>query len=303
MSGNGAAIMPLQHRIRPNSIPAMWLSRATNKIRADYLSKHDSDHSDAINGTLLRHSTGQSTFPGDLTMIRKRTIIPAVFFDKKEIFMSIELDPIQCRVLGCLVEKELATPEYYPLSLNALTNACNQKSNRAPTMQLTEAEVVEALAILRKKQLAHQSAEGVRTTKYCHNLDGRLHLEPADLAILAELLLRGPQTVGELRSRAARMCNIGDFQAVEAVLENLMERQDPLVVLMPRQPGRKEQRFIHLLAGEPDVEIPITTPEIQGMSSPGGDERLLQLENEVAALREELDELRRQWQEFKAQFD
>ena len=124
------------------------------------------------------------------------------------------LDDIEARVVGCLVEKDLATPEYYPLTLNALTNACNQKSNRDPVMLLEETDVIRALDSLRLKQMAHQSAEGVRAAKYCHNLEAVLNLDPEDLAVLAELLLRGPQTVGELRNRAERMCPVGDLQAV-----------------------------------------------------------------------------------------
>src|SRR5512137_1689643 len=119
--------------------------------------------------------------------------------------MDSPLNDLEVRVLGCLLEKELATPEYYPLTLNALTNACNQKSNRDPVIDLADADVVRALDSLRFQRLAHQSAEGVRAAKYCHNLEGLLRLEPQELAILAELLLRGPQTVGELRSRAERM--------------------------------------------------------------------------------------------------
>ena len=170
------------------------------------------------------------------------------------------LDDIEARVVGCLVEKDLATPEYYPLTLNALTNACNQKSNRDPVMLFEETDVIRALDSLRKKQMAHQSAEGVRAAKYCHNLEAVLNLDPEDLAILAELLLRGPQTVGELRNRAERMCPVGDLQAVEELLQNLMEREEPLVMRLPRQPGRKEHRFAHLLSGLPDIEESAALP-------------------------------------------
>ncbi len=132
--------------------------------------------------------------------------------------MEFTLNPIEVRVLGCLIEKDLATPEYYPLTLNALTNACNQKSNRDPVLALEEADVVRALDSLRFQRLAHHSAEGVRAAKYCHNLEGLLRLEPQDLAVLAELLLRGPQTVGELRGRAERMRSFADLAAVEETL-------------------------------------------------------------------------------------
>ncbi len=153
--------------------------------------------------------------------------------------MEFALNAVEARVLGCLVEKELATPEYYPLTLNALTNACNQKSNRDPVMALEDADVVRALESLRFQRLAHQSAEGIRAAKYCHNLEGLLRLEPQELAILAELLLRGPQTVGELRGRAERMAPIADLAAVEEVLASLAERECPLVTAPP-SPGRAQ---------------------------------------------------------------
>ena len=166
--------------------------------------------------------------------------------------METMLTDIEVRVLGCLVEKELATPEYYPLTLNALTNACNQKSNRHPILDVEEAEVIRALDSLRFKQLALLSAEGGRVPKYRHILAEKLRLSPAELAILAELLVRGPQTAGELRPRAERMHSFTDSAAVEEVLEELLARTPSLVVLLPRQPNRKEQRFAHTFAGPPD---------------------------------------------------
>jgi hypothetical protein len=218
--------------------------------------------------------------------------------------MELDLTRTETRVLGCLVEKDLATPEYYPLTLNALTNACNQKSNRDPLMQLEETDVVRALDNLRRKQLAHQSAEGVRAAKYCHNLDGLLRLDPEEQAILAELLLRGPQTVGELRNRAERMCALGDLQAVEELLHNLADREVPLVMRLPRQPGRKEHRYVHLLAGEPDIEQAASTiPETARNQVKAEDDRLARLETEVVELRHELAEIRTQLAEFKSQFE
>jgi uncharacterized protein YceH (UPF0502 family) len=214
------------------------------------------------------------------------------------------LDPNEVRVLGCLIEKDLATPEYYPLTLNALTNACNQKSNREPVMVLDETDVVRALDSLRKKQLAHQSAEGVRAAKYCHNLEGQLQLEPEELAVFAELLLRGPQTVGELRNRAERMSPMGDLQAVEELLEHLMAREQPLVTRLPRQPGRKEHRFTHLLSGPPEIDETTSAPvEAARLQVAAEHERICKLEDEVAALRAELVELRSQLQAFRAQFE
>ena len=214
------------------------------------------------------------------------------------------LDDIEARVVGCLVEKDLATPEYYPLTLNALTNACNQKSNRDPVMLFEETDVIRALDSLRQKQMAHQSAEGVRAAKYCHNLEAVLNLDPEDLAILAELLLRGPQTVGELRNRAERMCPVGDLQAVEELLQNLMEREEPLVMRLPRQPGRKEHRFTHLLSGLPDIEESAALPtEPARLKVAVENDRIARLEEEVAALRAELDEVSKQLKAFQSQFE
>jgi len=215
-----------------------------------------------------------------------------------------DLTAVEARVLGCLLEKELATPEYYPLTLNALTNACNQKSNRDPVMALEETDVVRALDSLRFQRLAHQSAEGVRTARYCHNLEGLLHLEPQELALLAELLLRGPQTVGELRGRAERMAHLEDLTAVEALLTSLAEREPALVIRLPRQPGRKEQRYAQLFC-----EVPEASEESQAAMEPARaqvlaeNERIAALETEVAALREEIAELRAQLGEFRSQFE
>jgi len=214
------------------------------------------------------------------------------------------LDAIEVRVLGCLVEKDLATPEYYPLTLNALTNACNQKSNRDPVMALADTDVVRALDSLRQKQLAHQSAEGVRAAKYCHNLEGVLDLDPEEMAVLAELLLRGPQTVGELRTRAERMYAVGDLQAVEELLQNLMDRDEPLVMRLPRQAGRKEQRCAHLLSDPPEIEETSSLPtEPARVKVAAENDRIAKLEEEVCALRAELDEVQSQLKAFQAQFE
>ncbi len=207
--------------------------------------------------------------------------------------MDIRLDDIEARVLGCLIEKELTTPEYYPLSLNALTNACNQKSNRDPVMGLEEEEVVAALDALRFKQLAVLSAEGGRVAKYRHILAEKLGLLPAELAVVGELLLRGPQTVGELRTRAERMHPFPDLAAIEETLGELMERGQPLVTRLARLPGRKEPRYAHLFSGEPAMEEGDLPPEPARLRVMAGNERIAQLEQEVAALREEVGELRR----------
>lgn len=219
--------------------------------------------------------------------------------------MDTILNNVEVRVLGCLVEKELTTPEYYPLSLNALTNACNQKSNREPVLTLEEADVVRALDSLRFKQLALQSAEGGRVPKYRHALVEKLRFPPAELAVLAELLLRGPQTVGELRTRAERMHAFPDLAAVEGVLEELLARTPPLVTRLPRQPGRKESRYAHLFSGEPElaVEALSPSPEPARLRVMAENDRIAKLEGEVAELRLEVSELRRMVREFQSQFE
>lgn len=216
--------------------------------------------------------------------------------------MHPPLNDIEARVLGCLVEKELATPDYYPLSLNALVNACNQKSNRDPVMSLDESEVQAALDSLRSRQMAHRSAEGSRTAKYCHNLEGPLRLEPRQTALLAELLLRGPQTLGELRSRADRMTQFADLPAVEEALATMMEEDQPLVIRLPRQPGRKEQRYAQILTGPPEIaqESPATATFTPAAAD---DNRIAELEAEVAQLRADLAALRQNFEAFKTQFE
>ncbi|GFE56825.1 YceH family protein [Geobacter sp. AOG1] len=219
--------------------------------------------------------------------------------------METMLNDVEVRVLGSLVEKELTTPEYYPLSLNALTNACNQKSNRDPVLTLEEADVVRALDSLRFKQLALQSAEGGRVPKYRHALVEKLRFSPAELAILAELLLRGPQTVGELRTRAERMHAFLNLSAVEGVLEELLARTPPLVTKLPRQPGLKESRYAHLFSGEPELTVEELSPppEPARLRVMAEDDRVAKVEEEVAELRLEVAELRRMVREFQSQFE
>ena len=217
--------------------------------------------------------------------------------------METLLSDVEVRILGCLIEKELTTPEYYPLTLNSLTNACNQKSNRDPVLALEEGEVVRGLDKLRMKRFARHSAEGGRVPKYCHSLGERL--TPPELAILAELLLRGPQTVGELRNRSDRMSACADIAAAEEVLVDLQKFDPPLVMLLPRQPGQKEQRYGHLLSGEPQMTVSERQPHpeaarVRVMAEEG---RLAALEEEVASLRSEVASLRNIVEEFKAQFE
>jgi len=218
--------------------------------------------------------------------------------------MEYILNNIEVRVLGSLIEKELTTPEYYPLSLNALTNACNQKSNRDPVMALTDEDIVRALDSLRFKQLAIISADG-RVPKYRHLLAEKMGLMPAELAVISELLVRGPQTVGELRTRGERMHPFGELAAVEEVLQELMERGTPLITKMARQPGRKEARCTHLFSGMPESseEGVEALPEPARQRVMAENERITKLESEVAGLREEIAGLRQLMEEFKAQFE
>ena len=219
--------------------------------------------------------------------------------------METILNEIEVRILGCLIEKELTTPEYYPLTLNALINACNQKSNRDPVMGLEDADVVRGLDSLRFKQLVVVSTDGGRVPKYRHILAERLRRAPEELALLSELLVRGPQTVGELRTRAERMRSFSDLPAVEEVLGELMSREPPLVTRLSRQPGRKEARYAHLFAGEPEVATEENTPppEAARLRVMAGDERIARLEEEFATLKSEVAELRGMVTEFKAQFE
>src|SRR3984893_5018935 len=161
------------------------------------------------------------------------------------------LTEVESRVLGSLVEKELTTPDYYPLSLNALVNACNQKSNRDPIMNLDEDSVRSALRVLHDNSLARSvSAADSRVTKYEHRLQEAFNFDRREASIFCELLLRGPQTPGELRSRVERMHHFDDLSEVQSALQRLMNREPPLVKVLARQPGTKESRYIHLLSGE-----------------------------------------------------
>jgi uncharacterized protein YceH (UPF0502 family) len=219
--------------------------------------------------------------------------------------MGYVLNDVEVRVLGCLIEKEMTTPEYYPLSLNALTNACNQKSNRDPAMALAEEDVVRALNRLRFMQLTVVSGESSRVAKYRHLLAENMGLVPAELAVVCELLVRGPQTVGELRTRGERMHRFEDLAEVEGVLAELTEREIPLLVRLPKQPGRKEARVAHLFSGMPDMRVEENEPtkEPARMRVMAENERVSNLEQEVAALREEVAGLRQVVEDFKRQFE
>lgn len=217
--------------------------------------------------------------------------------------MDIILSPTECRIIGSLVEKEMTTPDYYPLSLNGLLNACNQKSNRQPVLTLGEDEIITTLDRLRHLGLAMQSREGGRVAKFCHTLREKLHLDEMELAILAELLLRGAQTPGELRSRADRMAKLDSLETTETVLRELIDRDSPLVIKLPRQARRKECRYMHLLSGtQESAEEMNDTAEAGPSSGQTNNEKVVKLEEEVAALRQEVAELREEFNTFKDQF-
>ncbi len=218
--------------------------------------------------------------------------------------VNILLNEVECRVLGSLIEKEITTPEYYPLSLNALVNACNQKSNRDPVMNLDEPAVRQALHSLDGQSLVrYVSASDSRVTKYEHRLQEAFNFYRHEIAILCVLLLRGPQTPGELRTRAERMHPFEDLSAVQSSLQHLMKREPPLVKVLPRQPGTKEARYAHLLSG--DVESFEPKPDVVpgATTISAGGERIAQLEEEIASLRKEIADLKQQFAQFRKQFE
>jgi len=218
--------------------------------------------------------------------------------------VNLVLSQVEARVLGCLVEKEITTPEYYPLSLNALLHACNQKSNRDPLMNLDEDTLRQALRTLGEQALA-RSASGAdsRVAKYEHRLAEAFNFTRPETAILCELLLRGPQTPGELRSRAERMHPFEDLSVVHTTLKHLMEREPPLVKVLPRQAGNKEARYTHLLCGDVEVREAPAVKESAFTSSTAEKERISQLESELAGLHKEVTDLKRQFAEFRKQFE
>jgi uncharacterized protein len=215
---------------------------------------------------------------------------------------NIVLSEIEARVLGALVEKEITTPDYYPLSLNALVNACNQKSNREPVMNLEEDDVRQALDGLNRLGLAG-AARGAdsRVTKYEHRLQEVFNFERRETAVLCVLLLRGPQTPGELRGRTERMHRFSELDEVQTALRRLMERQPPLVKALPRQPGTKELRYAHLLSG--DVESWEPPPDSQAATSSADAERIARLEGDIADLKAQITDIRQQFADFRKQFE
>ena len=221
--------------------------------------------------------------------------------------MEALLNQVEARVLGSLIEKQVTTPSYYPLTLAALTAACNQKSNRNPVTALNEQDVARAILTLRDKHLAWETAEaGARAMKYSHNLSQHFQFSDRQLAIVCELMLRGPQTGGELRTHCERMHPLGDSAQTEAVLQSLIDYPgSPLAAKLPREPGRRENRFTHLLCGE--VVLPPESltpqPEPATLVIRAENERLAALEDEVKRLRAEVDDLHRRFAGFSKQFE
>jgi uncharacterized protein YceH (UPF0502 family) len=210
---------------------------------------------------------------------------------KRAFSVNHVLSPVAARVLGSLVEKEITTPEYYPLSLNALANACNQKNNREPVMNLDEDQIRQALHQLEDDGLAGPArGSDSRVAKYEHRLQEVFNFTRGEIALVCVLLLRGPQTPGELRGRGERMHRFEELGDVQSTLQRLMQREPPLVKLLPRQPGAKEARYAHLFSGEPAEGVAtVDATEYAGTGS-----SMAQMEAELAALREEVAELRAQ---------
>jgi uncharacterized protein YceH (UPF0502 family) len=216
------------------------------------------------------------------------------------------LTAIEVRVLGSLIEKDITTPDYYPLSLNALVNACNQKNNRDPVTTLDEDSVADALSTLQAKRLAGPaSGADSRVTKYEHRLQEVFNFDRREIALLCVLLLRGPQTPGELRSRTERMYHFEALDDITSTLDRLSQRQPPLVAILPRQPGTKESRYTHLFSGEaPDVsEVNGARVMPAATSSASTSDRISALENQVAELKKEVSEIHQQLSTFRKQFE
>ena len=213
-----------------------------------------------------------------------------------------QLNDVEVRVIGSLIEKESTTPDNYPLSLNALTNACNQTSNREPVVDYDEDTVLHAVEALRKRNLVRAVQQsGSRVLKYRHMMADTMTLEPRQAAALSVLMLRGPQTVGEIKTRTERLASFDSIDHVEATLKELIERPaGALVVRLPRRPGQKEARYAHLLAGEVTVETADADPPVRTSASP---DRIGALEQAVAELRSEVAELRGQLEAFRRQFE
>lgn len=220
--------------------------------------------------------------------------------------MGITLNEYELRALGALVEKQIATPDYYPMTLNALVNACNQKNHRDPVVAYDEATVAKALETLREKNLAYVfHGSEARAPKYGHLFPKAFDLSEAEVPLMCVLVLRGPQTPGELRSRSQHLRAFESLAEVETLLQGLSLRDEPLIVKLPRQPGSRESRFAHLLGGAVEMEQVEAAPRAPSsvQQSQAGNEKIAKLEEEVAALRHELNELKQQFADFRKQFE
>lgn len=218
--------------------------------------------------------------------------------------MLEQLNENEARILGSLVEKQLTTPEYYPLTLNALVNACNQKNNREPVMSLGEGAVSTSVELLRDRNLIYVFYGSTsRVPKYKHMLPSVYEIEPSETAVMAVLLLRGPQTLGELRTRTERMHNFAGLGEVQETLDGLSRREEPLVVKLPVLPGQKEARFAHTLSGEIDVEALAAAHPTRSAVAGASADRIAKLEEEVTRLREEVESLKTTFEEFRKQFE
>ncbi|MEO8434517.1 MAG: YceH family protein [Pyrinomonadaceae bacterium] len=221
--------------------------------------------------------------------------------------MPTMLNDVEVRVLGSLIEKQVTTPEYYPLTLNSLTLACNQKNNRYPVTSFDEATVGEAVESLREKNLVYvYYGSTSRVPKYKHVMPEVLHLTHPELALMCTLMLRGPQTIGELRGSAARIYEFSGLEEAESTLNTLISREpEPLVIRLPRQAGQKEARFAHLLSGEVAIEaMPEGEQSLRSIRTSRADpDKVQKLEQEVESLRSEVAGLQKQFEDFKRQFE
>lgn len=216
----------------------------------------------------------------------------------------IELNEVEARVLGSLVEKQLTTPEYYPMTLNALTAACNQKTSRDPVVSYDEAAVQSALDSLHDKYLVYLfHGSTARAVKYKHMLPSVYELEPSETAVICVLLLRGPQTPGEIHSRTGRLYDFKDLNDVQGSLDSLARRDEPMIVRLERQPGQKDARYAHLLSGPVAAETAAVSRPTAAAIGAQKDERLEKLEQEVEELRTEVSTLKETFEEFKKQFE
>jgi uncharacterized protein YceH (UPF0502 family) len=215
--------------------------------------------------------------------------------------MSGKLTETEARIVGSLIEKQLTTPEYYPLTLNALVAACNQKTNREPVVNYDEKTVLAALDDLRDKNIVYVFyGSSSRVPKYKHILPDVYELEPSETAVMCVLMLRGPQTIGELRERTGRLYDFRDLNDVNETLENLIKREEPLITRLERAPGQKEARYAHLLCGEVTSYTP---PERPSRGGAANDERVEKLEQELESLKSELSSFRQEFEDFKKQFE